>query len=66
MMFDIENRIPSWYPKTAWSKHFAFLPVIIHGKRYWGTTVYKRYIYYRDIPGNVEYGTILDVLRDVK
>jgi len=53
-------------PKSKWKKHFAIKPVYIHGEKYWLTTVYKRFSVIRDEFYDVEYGTILDVIKTVE
>ena len=51
--------------KTPWKKWFAWYPVVIHEKRTWLKTVYRRkintYVDYDDW-SRYEYGTIFDVL----
>jgi hypothetical protein len=65
MVYDSKSKMitPKWYPAAAWKKHFALLPVYIDGKWYWFTHVYKRYRYYRG-GSDIEFGTILNVLKD--
>lgn len=68
----------SMFP-TEWVKFFAWMPVIINGRIYWLTDVYRRQIIKTEtetmgdgrttteirIGRNVtQYGTILDVLKD--
>ena len=50
-------------PKTKWEKCFVWMPVIIGGKRYWFTHVYKRYLHYRG-GSDIEYGTIFDIIKE--
>lgn len=50
-----------------WKKWFAWYPVIVHEKRTWLKTVYRRKINtYVDMDdwARYEYGTIFDVLTD--
>lgn len=68
----------SKYRKTAevvfnWKKHFALTPILIHGKKYWLTTVYRRKISSmwragkftkEKIKDVYEYGTIFDVMKE--
>ena len=53
-------------PKSKWERWFAWHPVKINGKTIWGRYVYRRYDIWRDERerDSVEYGTILDVLRN--
>jgi len=50
-------------PKTKWKKYFALKPVYIDGQKYWFTTVYRRYEIIRGEFYNVQYGTLLDLIK---
>ena len=49
-----------------WEKWFAWRPVLVHGKRTWFKTVYRRCINtYVDMDDwkRYEYGTLFDIIR---
>ena len=52
------------FDKTKWKKKFAWRPRKIGEKWFWLTEIYVRYAYYQDSVQGVEYGTILDVLKE--
>ena len=52
------------FDKTKWKKKFAWQPRKIGEKWFWLTEIYVRYAYHRGSFQGVEYGTILDVLKD--
>ena len=57
-----------WVWKEHWEPHFAWIPVVVHGKRKWLTTVWrKQVVVYGDRknePPRYEYGNIFDVIKD--
>jgi hypothetical protein len=59
-----------WVYRNPWHKHFAALPVMVHGKYKWMTTVWRRQVeVYGDAknePPRYEYGNLFDVIKDTK
>lgn len=53
--------------KEDWGKWFAWYPVIVHGKRVWLQTVYRRWCYTlvlgEQFSEKYQYGNLFDVLK---
>jgi hypothetical protein len=69
--WDVTYDVPKpWVFKHPWHQHFVVLPVTIHGKRHWMTTVWRRQIeVFGDAkfePPRYEYGNMFDVIKDDK